>query len=105
MRTTIVALAALLLLVGSFVATADDPSLYIDEERAREERENECVGRYARYLRRLGILDDATAEAVKAEALERMKAGIAAAEALPAPDAEIVFAHAYVNPPQTLRDG
>jgi len=48
---------------------------------------------------------DATAEAVKAEALERMKAGIAAAEALPPPDPEIVFAHAYVNPPQTLRDG
>ncbi|MGH2995788.1 MAG: thiamine pyrophosphate-dependent enzyme [Gaiellaceae bacterium] len=86
-------------------ATADDPSAYIDPERVEEERRNECVGRYARYLRRLGVLDDATAEAVKAEALERMKAGIAAAEALPPPDPEIVFAHAYVNPPQTLRDG
>ena len=33
-------------------ATADDPSLYIDQERVEEERENECVGRYERYLRR-----------------------------------------------------
>ncbi len=31
-------------------ATADDPSIYIDPERVEEERENECVGRYERYL-------------------------------------------------------
>jgi pyruvate dehydrogenase E1 component alpha subunit len=85
-------------------ATADDPSAYIDPERVEEERRNECVGRYARYLRRLGVLDDERAEAIKAEALERMKAGIAAAEALPPPDPEVVFQHAYVDPPPNLRD-
>ena len=56
-------------------ATADDPSLYIDPERVEEERENECVGRYERYLRRVGVLTDELAEAVKAEALELMRAG------------------------------
>ncbi len=35
-------------------ATADDPKAYIDLERVEEERANECVGRYERYLRRLG---------------------------------------------------
>src|ERR671924_1238878 len=45
-------------------ATADDPSLYIDLERVEEERENECVGRYERYLTRLGILDEQHAEEV-----------------------------------------
>ena len=37
-------------------ATADDPSLYVDEERVEEARENECLGRYERYLERLGLL-------------------------------------------------
>src|SRR5437773_9454048 len=45
-------------------ATADDPTAYIDMERVEKERENECVGRYERYLRALGVLDDAAAEAI-----------------------------------------
>jgi len=86
-------------------ATADDPSAYWDEERVEEERRNECVGRYERYLRRIGVLTDELAEETRADALARMKAGIAAAEALPPPDPEVVFAHAYVDPPPGLRDG
>jgi pyruvate dehydrogenase E1 component alpha subunit len=86
-------------------ATADDPTAYIDPGRVEEEKRNECVGRYERYLRRLGLLDDETAEGVRADALELMRAGIAAAEALPPPDPEVVFAHAYVDPPPSLRDG
>src|SRR5213083_1227038 len=39
-------------------ATADDPSAYIDPERVAAERRNECVGRFERYLRRLGLLGD-----------------------------------------------
>ncbi|MDW8338631.1 MAG: thiamine pyrophosphate-dependent enzyme, partial [Thermoleophilia bacterium] len=46
-------------------ATADDPSLYIDPERVAEERERECVGRYERYLRRQGLLDETRAAAIK----------------------------------------
>jgi pyruvate dehydrogenase E1 component alpha subunit len=86
-------------------ATADDPSAYWDEERVEEERRNECVGRYERYLRRVGVLTDELAEEIRADALGRMKAGIAAAEALPPPDPEVVFAHAYVDPPPGFRDG
>jgi pyruvate dehydrogenase E1 component alpha subunit len=86
-------------------ATADDPSAYVDSERVEEERRNECVGRYERYLRRLGVLGDDAAEAIRAEALERMKAGIAAAEALPPPDPGLVFEHAYVDAPPNLRNG
>ena len=85
-------------------ATADDPSAYIDPERVEEERENECVGRYERYLKRLGILTDDGAEAVRAEALELMRAGIAAAEAEPPADPMLVFDHAYADPPPSLLD-
>ena len=83
-------------------ATADDPSLYVDEERVAQEKENECVGRYRRYLERRGLLSDEQAEAVRQEALETMRAGIAEAEAEPPPDPELVFAHAYGEPPPSL---
>jgi pyruvate dehydrogenase E1 component alpha subunit len=85
-------------------ATADDPSAYIDPERVEEERQNECVGRYEQYLRRAGLLDDELAESMKAEALETMRAGIAAAEAEPPGDASLVFEHAYVDAPPVLAD-
>jgi pyruvate dehydrogenase E1 component alpha subunit len=86
-------------------ATADDPSVYIDAERVEEERRNECVGRYERYLRRLGVLDDEAAEAIRQESLELMRAGITAAEAEPPADPELLFDNAFVDPPPNLREG
>jgi TPP-dependent pyruvate/acetoin dehydrogenase alpha subunit len=80
-------------------ATADDPSIYIDPERVEEERDNECVGRFERYLTRLGVLTPSRAEEIKAEALELMRAGIAEAEAKPPADVGLVFEHAYASPP------
>jgi pyruvate dehydrogenase E1 component alpha subunit len=79
--------------------TADDPRAYIDLERVEQEKRNECLGRYERYLRRLGILGDDLETSIKTEALEAMRAGIAAAEAEPDPDIGLVFEHAYANPP------
>src|SRR6059036_1331744 len=58
-------------------ATADDPSAYVDLERVERERQNECVGRYERYLRRQGILGDDLDAAIKKEAADAMRAGIA----------------------------
>jgi len=86
-------------------ATADDPRAYIDLERVAQEKQNECLGRYDRYLRRLGVLGDALAEEIQAEAAEAMRRGIADAEAEPDPDPELVFEHAYVDPPPNLREG
>jgi pyruvate dehydrogenase E1 component subunit alpha len=78
-------------------ATADDPSAYIDADRVELERENECLGRYERYLRRLGILTDDLVESARTEALEAMRSGIAAAESLPEPDPDLVTRHAYAE--------
>jgi pyruvate dehydrogenase E1 component alpha subunit len=78
-------------------ATADDPSAYIDADRVELERENECLGRYERYLRRLGVITDDLVEAARAEALEVMRSGIAAAESLPDPDPDLVTRHAYAE--------
>jgi len=85
-------------------ATADDPSIYVDPERVEEARENECVGRYERYLNRLGVLTDSQAQEIRGEALELMRAGIAQAEAEPPADPSLLFEHAYGNPPASQAD-
>ena len=82
--------------------TADDPRMYIDPERVEEERRNECVGRYERYLRRLGALTDRTAEQTRNDAADAMRLAIAAAESEPAPDPALVFEYAYADPPAAL---
>jgi pyruvate dehydrogenase E1 component alpha subunit len=79
-------------------ATADDPRAYVDLERIEEEKRNECVGRYERYLERLGILDAATTEQMRAEAGQLMRTEIAAAEAEPPADVSLLFEHAYAEP-------
>ena len=83
-------------------ATADDPRAYIDLERVEAEKRNECVGRYERYLRRLGILGDDLDAAIRDEAAETMRTGIAAAEAEPDAVLALLFEHAYANPPQSF---
>ena len=83
-------------------ATADDPTAYIDLERVEEERGRECVGRYEAYLRRLGLLSDEAAETVRAEAAQRMRDGIAAAEAEPPADPSLLFSHAFAEPPASF---
>jgi TPP-dependent pyruvate/acetoin dehydrogenase alpha subunit len=85
--------------------TADDPRAYIDLERVEEERGRECLGRFEEYLIRIGMLTDALAEVVRAEAEETMRAAIAAAEPEPEPDPALVFEHIYADPPPNLRDG
>ena len=65
--------------------TADDPRAYIDLERVEQEKRNECLGRYERYLQKLGVLGDELEASIKAEALEVMRAGITEAEARAGP--------------------
>jgi pyruvate dehydrogenase E1 component alpha subunit len=83
-------------------ATADDPRAYVDLERVEQEKQNECLGRYERYLRRLGILGDDLDQTIRDEAAEAMRAGIAAAEAEPEPDVGLLFEHTYANPPASF---
>ena len=83
-------------------ATADDPSLYIDRERVDTERERDCVAAYEGYLRDLGLLDDERVRTVREEALAELRAGIQTAENEAPADPELVFAHAYADPPPSL---
>jgi pyruvate dehydrogenase E1 component alpha subunit len=83
-------------------ATADDPRTYIDLERVELEKQNECLGRYERYLRRLGMLGDDLEAAIRSEAVEVMRAGIVEVEAEPDADLSLLFDHAYANPPASF---
>ena len=90
---------------GVFRATADDPRAYIDLARVEEERARECVGRFEKLLRERGVLSDELVESTRKDAEDLMRAGIAAAEAEAPPDPELVFTHAYVDPPENFRNG
>jgi len=80
-------------------ATADDPSLYIDQDRVAAEQQHDCVAVYEEYLERLGVLDEEWRTAVRDEALAAMRAGIQEAEDEAPGDPDLVFAHAYADPP------
>ena len=86
-------------------ATADDPGAYIDLARVEEERARECVGQYEAFLKRLGLLGDELIASTRSDAEALVRAGIAAAEAEEAPDPELLFSHAYVDPPGNMRNG
>ena len=80
-------------------ATADDPSLYIDPDRVAADQARDCVAVYEEYLERLGVLDEERRTAVREEALAAMRAGIQEAEDEAPGAPELVFAHAYADPP------
>src|SRR6266516_228386 len=63
----------------------------------------DVLGRYERYLRRQGILGDDLDAAIKKEAADVMRAGIAEAEAEPDADISLLFENAYANPPAVLQ--
>jgi pyruvate dehydrogenase E1 component alpha subunit len=83
-------------------ATADDPKAYIDLERVEEEKKTECVGRYERYLRRLGVLGDDLVDQIRAEAVDAMRKGISEAEAEPPADVSVLFDRAFASPPASF---
>jgi pyruvate dehydrogenase E1 component alpha subunit len=83
-------------------ATADDPKAYVDLERVEEEKKTECVGRYERYLRRLGVLGDDLIDQFRAEAADAMRKGIGEAEAEPPADISALFNRTFASPPASF---
>jgi TPP-dependent pyruvate/acetoin dehydrogenase alpha subunit len=51
------------------------------------------------------VLSEERVQVARKDAEDLMRAGIAAAEAEPPADHELVFTHAYVNPPENMRNG
>ncbi len=83
-------------------ATADDPSIYVDPERVEEARETSVSGGTSATSCAWASSPTRAPRRSGNEALELMRAGIAAAEAEPPADPALVFEHAYADPPPSL---
>ena len=83
-------------------ATADDPRTYIDLERVEQEKQNECLGRYERYLRRLGVLGDDLEAAIEDEAARADARGHHRGRGGAGRGLVLLFEHAYANPPASF---
>lgn len=86
--------------------TADDPRLYRDESEVERWRPLEPVERTAAFLKRLGVLDDETEQAIRDEAKQSIAAAVREMEAIAQPDQEILFEHVYAGRrPWTYAEG
>ena len=84
-------------------ATADDPRAYIDLERVEQEKQNECLGRYERYLRRLGMLGDDLDTDDQGRGGRRHARGHRRGRGgAGAPTSALIFEHTYANPPASF---
>ena len=82
--------------------TADDPSVYRDEERAAYYRERDPLERLAGYLSKQGILTSEREDAIEARVEDRIDDAIEAAEAVETHPDDI-FEHVYEESPERLR--
>jgi pyruvate dehydrogenase E1 component alpha subunit len=82
--------------------TADDPSVYRDDEEVEEWKERDPLKRFEAFLRRTDRLDDDRDAEIRAEIEDRVASIIDEASAVPA-DPDSMFDHAYEDLPPELR--
>jgi pyruvate dehydrogenase E1 component alpha subunit len=86
-------------------ASADEPSLYWDEQRVGVERRRECLARFERQLRDRGLLTDDEAAQVRERSRTEVRAAMTIVEQRPPAPATVMFDVAYADPPPgVLRD-
>ncbi|WP_336035490.1 pyruvate dehydrogenase (acetyl-transferring) E1 component subunit alpha [Halobacterium yunchengense] len=84
--------------------TADDPSVYRDEEEVEEWRAKDPIPRLETFLKETGRLDDDDVEAIEADVEDRVADAIEAAEETPRPDPVEMFENVYAEMPQRLEE-
>jgi len=83
--------------------TADDPTVYRDEEEVERWKAKDPIPRLEAYLRNEGILDDETVAEIEEHVEQQVDEAIDAAEAEPRPDPEEMFEHVYAELPPGLQ--
>jgi pyruvate dehydrogenase E1 component alpha subunit len=83
--------------------TADDPSVYRDENEIEEWRERDPLSRLENYLYRTDILNEDRETEIQARIEEQVSAAIETAESVET-DPEQIFEHVYEDVPDRLRE-
>jgi pyruvate dehydrogenase E1 component alpha subunit len=82
--------------------TADDPSVYRDDEEVDDWRTKDPIARLEAFCRDRGLLDDERVTAINEAVRSQVAEAIEAAESTVRPGPEELFDHAYATPPPEL---